>query len=74
MLALPVMLLIVKTPLQGAQTSIYCAVSEELFLVSGHYFGNCKMEDSQLSLAAQSDEDGERLWSMSAKLVGLEEN
>lgn len=27
-----------KTPQEGAQTSVYCAVAEELELVSGKYF------------------------------------
>ena len=42
---LPVALLIMKTPWQGAQTNIYCAVAEELEGVSGCYFADCKEKE-----------------------------
>lgn len=34
----PVFLLAFKTPIQGAQTTIHCAVSKDLSDVSGKYF------------------------------------
>ncbi len=37
-IALPFVRLVAKTPVQGAQTSIYCAVDESLSNVSGKYY------------------------------------
>lgn len=58
-----------KTPEQGAQTSIYCAVAEELEGVSGKYFSDCK--ESSLSAAAMDAAAAKKLWEKSAELVGL---
>ena len=59
-----------KTPRQGAQTTIHCAVAEEVAGVSGKYFGNCQVEDLR-SEAAKDDDMAEHLWKMSAQMVGL---
>ena len=59
-----------KTTQQGAQTSIYCAVSEEMEGVSGQYLADCKI--GKPSKAAMDDEVAERLWQVSAQMVGLE--
>ncbi len=59
-----------KTPLQGSQTIIYCAVSEELDGVSGRYYRNCE-ESQLLTAAAVDDEAAERLWRISEDMVGL---
>lgn len=67
---LPIVLLFLKTPWQGAQTNIYCAVAEELRGVSGKYFADCK--EAKLETAAATDEEAaERLWNISTKMVGL---
>ena len=66
---LPVTLLMMKTPWQGAQTNIYCAVAEELEGVSGHYFADCK--EKKPSPAALDELAAEQLWSLSVKLTGL---
>ena len=64
------MLLFLKTPWQGAQTTIYCAVAEELDGVSGKYFADCR--ETKLKTAAATDaEAAERLWNISAEMVGL---
>lgn len=60
-----------KTPWQGAQTTIYCAVAEELEGVSGRYYGDCK-EEKLVTAAAVDDEVAEKLWRVSAQMVGLE--
>ena len=60
------LLLFFKTPREGAQTTIYCAVSEELEGVSGKFFADCK--EVRLNLSSQ---DAERLWELSSQLVGL---
>ena len=59
-----------KTPWQGAQTTIHCAVSEEMEEVTGEYFKDCKTE--KLSETATDDEAAERLWEVSSQMVGLE--
>ncbi|XP_064600612.1 retinol dehydrogenase 11-like [Liolophura sinensis] len=59
-----------KNPEEGAQTSVYCAVSEEVEGISGKHFADCAL--SSVSRHACDDHVGERLWSVSRKLVGLE--
>ena len=57
-----------KTPLQGAQTTIYCAVSEEMEGVTGKYLADCKIKKTNNSQATD-DKVAERLWEVSAKLT-----
>ncbi|XP_026526937.1 retinol dehydrogenase 11 [Notechis scutatus] len=61
-----------KTPWQGAQTSIYCAVAEELETVSGKYFSDCK--PANVSSQGRNDETAKKLWSVSCELLGVEWN
>ena len=68
----PIILLLFKTPWQGAQTTIHCAVSEGIEGDSGKYFADCKVKKSPNPLATD-DDVAERLWQVSAQLVGLEE-
>ena len=56
-----------KTPVQGAQTTIYCAVQEDLEQHSGEYFANCKLASS--SRASRNEEDAKRLWELSEELT-----
>ena len=58
-----------KTALQGAQTTIYCAVSEEMEGVSGKFVVDCKIKKPNPE--ALDDEKCERLWKVSTELVGL---
>ncbi|XP_028578134.2 retinol dehydrogenase 14 [Podarcis muralis] len=58
-----------KTPLEGAQTSIYLASSPEVEGISGKYFGNCKEE--QLLPNAMDDLVARKLWDISEVMVGL---
>nr|XP_033807658.1 retinol dehydrogenase 12-like isoform X2 [Geotrypetes seraphini] len=58
-----------KTPMEGAQTSIYCAVAEELDSVSGKYFSNCS--PTSVSREGQNDEVGKKLWAVSCSLLGI---
>ncbi len=69
----PVVLLASKTPTQGAQTSIYCAVSEEMEGVSGQYLADCRVQRLKTAVA-RDDQAAERLWELSAQMVGLEED
>ncbi|CAL4088042.1 unnamed protein product, partial [Meganyctiphanes norvegica] len=59
-----------KTVVQGAQTSIYCAVDESISKHSGKYYSDCaeKRPNSQ----ALNEEDATKLWEKSLHLVGLE--
>ena len=59
-----------KTAEQGAQTSIYCAVSEEMEGVSGKYLRDCHIVEE--SKGAQDDDVAKKLWEISVKMVGLE--
>ncbi|XP_029454716.1 retinol dehydrogenase 12-like [Rhinatrema bivittatum] len=59
-----------KTPVQGAQTSIYCAVAEELESTSGKYFSDCS--PASISAEAQSDDVGRKLWDVSCTLLGIQ--
>jgi hypothetical protein len=54
---------------EGAKTSVYLASSAEVEGRSGGYYGDCRLREP--SAAALKDEDGERLWEISARLVGL---
>ena len=63
-------MLILKTPYQGAQTTVYCAVSEELEGVSGRLFGDC-CEEKLKTAVAEDDQVAERLWKVDSEMVEL---
>ncbi|XP_048843379.1 retinol dehydrogenase 13-like isoform X4 [Brienomyrus brachyistius] len=65
----PMFYLLVKTPVQGAQPSVFLAVAEELEGVTGRYFDVLKEKDP--APQAQDREAAGRLWEASARLVGL---
>ncbi|XP_012692940.1 retinol dehydrogenase 12 [Clupea harengus] len=58
-----------KTPREGAQTSIYCAVTEGLESKSGCYFSDCS--EKEVAPEGRDDVAASRLWEMSVRLVGL---
>ncbi|XP_072160516.1 retinol dehydrogenase 12-like [Bemisia tabaci] len=62
---------IMKTPKEGAATTLYCALDESLVDESGFYYEDCKRKET--TSQARSDADARRLWVESLKLVGLEE-
>ncbi|XP_064622832.1 retinol dehydrogenase 12-like [Lineus longissimus] len=66
----PLIWLMFKTPLQGAQTAINCAVAPELEKVSGKYFSDCK--EKEPNAVAKEDETGQRLWDKTVQLLHLE--
>ncbi|XP_072530957.1 retinol dehydrogenase 12 isoform X2 [Salminus brasiliensis] len=70
LLSIPALLLM-KTPKQGAQTTIYCAITEGLENHSGCYFSDCRLMEP--ALEAKDDLAAMRLWDVSAKLVGYKE-
>ncbi|XP_050353769.1 retinol dehydrogenase 11-like [Nymphalis io] len=58
-----------KTPEEGAQTSIYLAVSHECDQISGEYFEDCRQ--AKASYRADDEEVALKLWAMSQELVKL---
>ncbi|NXG19360.1 RDH12 dehydrogenase, partial [Grallaria varia] len=59
-----------KTPWEGAQTSVYCAVAEELDSVTGQYFSDC--QPAYVSPRGRDDETARKLWSVSCELLGIQ--
>ena len=59
-------------PPQGAQTTIYCAVSEEMEGVTGQYLSDCKIMKTR-NPQATDDELAEKLWEVSVKLTKMED-
>ncbi|XP_022206577.2 retinol dehydrogenase 14 isoform X2 [Nilaparvata lugens] len=59
-----------KSPKEGAQTTIYCAVSEEVEGVSGKYFLDCK--ENGLSEGVQDMAKNKKYWEICEKLVHLQ--
>lgn len=64
----PFLWLFLKTPRQGAQTTIHAALSPDLAGVSGKYFSN--MKETTVSDAAQDRETARRLWAISECWTG----
>ena len=54
------------TPIEGAQTAIHCAVSQEVEGVSGYYFSCSKKTPSAFSM---SDRKCAKLWDYTSELV-----
>ncbi|XP_052064363.1 retinol dehydrogenase 12-like isoform X1 [Mytilus californianus] len=60
---------LIKTPNEGAQTTIYCAVDESLSGETGKYYSDCAKKKP--SKEALNDENAKRLWKLSEKMVDL---
>jgi len=70
-LASPFTRLLLKTPQQGAETSIYLATSPEVEGVSGKYFVDKKENPS--SPLSYNEDDAKRLWKVSKEMCKLDE-
>jgi retinol dehydrogenase-14 len=57
-----------KSPAEGAATSVYLASSPEVEGVTGRYFADCK--DVPSSPASYDEEAQQRLWAVSEQMVG----
>ncbi|XP_046388352.1 retinol dehydrogenase 12-like [Ischnura elegans] len=57
---------------QGCQTTLYCAIDERAANENGLYYSNCKPVSP--SDKAKDPELARRLWDVSLKLVGIEED
>uniref|UniRef100_A0A671UXK0 Uncharacterized protein n=1 Tax=Sparus aurata TaxID=8175 RepID=A0A671UXK0_SPAAU len=71
LLSLP-SLLLMKTPTQGSQTTLYCALTPGLEERSGRYFSDCA--EKEVAPEGRDDEVARRLWEESARLVGLKDS
>ncbi|KAM9826947.1 LOW QUALITY PROTEIN: uncharacterized protein ACB057_014425 [Neosynchiropus ocellatus] len=58
-----------KTPVEGAQTTIFCAVEPGLESRSGEYFSDCA--PASCSSAASDDALAQRLWDVSCDMLGI---
>lgn len=58
-----------KTVVQGAQTTIYCAVEPDLDTQSGGYYCDCKL--SSTTPAGRDDDMAEKLWELSCQMLGI---
>ncbi|XP_062848260.1 retinol dehydrogenase 12, like isoform X1 [Trichomycterus rosablanca] len=58
-----------KTSVQGAQTTIYCAVAPELETESGKYYSDCA--PASCSSAAMDDDTAQRLWDLSCQMLNI---
>lgn len=68
----PIFCLVTKTPWEGAQTTIHCAISDDVLKYKGYYFSDCKPKIP--SKDARNKEDSKKLWEISEQLVGLKQN
>jgi NAD(P)-dependent dehydrogenase (short-subunit alcohol dehydrogenase family) len=59
-----------KTPAQGAETSVYLASDPTASRFRGKYFDNCKEKVS--TNAARNEDDARWLWQRSAELTGVD--
>jgi len=59
-----------KTPDQGAQTTLHCALEPSLSSQTGLYYSDCAMKEP--SALAKDEELAKRLWEESAKLTGMD--
>ncbi|XP_070685703.1 dehydrogenase/reductase SDR family member 13-like [Pempheris klunzingeri] len=58
-----------KNTVQGAQTSLHCAVQEGIEPLSGRYFSNCTVRE--VYDKAKDDAAAKKLWELSERLCGL---
>ncbi|XP_044031488.1 retinol dehydrogenase 12 [Siniperca chuatsi] len=60
---------LVKTPAEGANTTVYCTVTPESQLHTGGYYKDCASAES--SRAGQDDGTALKLWAVSCHLLGI---
>lgn len=64
--------LFIKSPEQGAQTTLYCALDPKCESQTGLYYVDCKKKEP--ARRAKKEETAKELWTESWKLVGLGDN
>ncbi|CAH2071132.1 unnamed protein product, partial [Iphiclides podalirius] len=70
---LPLIKLCSKNPWEGAQTTIYLAVSPEVSDVSGKYFADCHIKNVSAS-QGHDTQVARKLWEISERYVGLNQD
>ncbi|XP_033247942.1 retinol dehydrogenase 12 isoform X1 [Drosophila miranda] len=65
----PLLWSLMKSPRNGAQTTLFAALDSDLDHVSGQYFSDCRPKE--LAPAAQDDDMARWLWSQSEKWTGI---
>lgn len=60
-----------KTPEDGAQTTIYLAVSEEVEGMTGQYYIDCALAEDKVNPLANDKELAKKLWDYSAQVTGV---
>ena len=60
---------IYSSPFHGAQTTLFCCLEEKLTNQTGRYYAYCK--EKAMSYQAECIDSQERLWAISANMVGL---
>lgn len=63
----PITWIFMKSPVEGAQTTIYLAVDESLNNTSGKYYSDCK--EKKPTARALNDDDAARLWKWSEEAI-----
>ena len=58
------------SPLEGAQTTLYCCLEDGIEDHSGRYYSKCKEKATKKS-QTDDEEHFARLWAVSEELVGL---
>lgn len=57
---------------EGAETSVYLAVSDEVYGKSGHYY--VRKKEARVSFAASNENNRKKLWELSERLTGEKGN
>uniref|UniRef100_UPI0037E7F361 dehydrogenase/reductase SDR family member 13-like n=1 Tax=Semicossyphus pulcher TaxID=241346 RepID=UPI0037E7F361 len=65
----PLNLFFFKNTVQGAQTTLHCALQEGIEPLSGRYFSNCTVRE--LYARAKDDAASKKLWELSERMCGL---
>ncbi|TNN80765.1 Dehydrogenase/reductase SDR family member 13 [Liparis tanakae] len=65
----PVTAFFFKDSVQGAQTTLHCAVEEGIEPLNGRYFSNCTVRE--VYAKAKDDAAAKKLWELSERLSGL---
>ncbi|XP_042342368.1 dehydrogenase/reductase SDR family member 13-like [Plectropomus leopardus] len=69
MLLSPVTAFFFKNTVQGAQTTLHCALQEGIEPLSGRYFSNCTVRE--VYPKAKDDATAKKLWELSERLTAL---
>nr|CAB3237758.1 dehydrogenase/reductase SDR family member 13-like [Phallusia mammillata] len=62
-----IMTLFLREPIYGAQTTLYCALDDNVTQLSGNYFGETTMQD--LKDFAKDDVVGQKIWQETVKVT-----